>query len=100
LASDEAVKGEIGGETVEDSLAQLWQWTLDILAGQTTWATFTTYFAGSRLISAEKGVYVIAPPSELLGQWIEFRFAGIIKRALSAVAGEEVIELKIESSKK
>jgi len=69
---------------------KLWETALTELRLQMTRATFDTWLAGSRLVSADDGTCIIAVCSEYARVWLENRLKSVVARTLAAVLGREV----------
>lgn len=74
----------------QSPFSELWQETLEILKQELTKASFDTWLKNTQLISIQNGQAHIGVPNDLARDWLEKRYATLVKNSLSIVLGETV----------
>ncbi|MZP29671.1 chromosomal replication initiator protein DnaA [Heliobacterium undosum] len=70
--------------------AGLWQQSLEILKQELKPASFDTWLKNTQLVTMQNGEAHIGVPNDLARDWLENRYATLVKNALSVVLGESV----------
>ncbi|ABZ83660.1 chromosomal replication initiator protein dnaa [Heliomicrobium modesticaldum Ice1] len=70
--------------------ASLWQQSLEILKQELKPASFDTWLKNTQLVTIQNGEAHIGVPNDLARDWLENRYATLVKNALSVVLGESV----------
>ncbi len=69
---------------------QIWQAALGELQLQMTRANFETWLKNTSIVAAEDGLVVIGVPNTFAKEWLEKRFANMIRRTLTNILGYTV----------
>ncbi|MBC9785418.1 chromosomal replication initiator protein DnaA [Heliobacillus mobilis] len=75
---------------MQSQLAGLWQQTLEILRQELKPASFDTWLKNTQLIALQGGEAHVGVPNDLARDWLENRYATLVKNALSLVLGDTV----------
>jgi chromosomal replication initiator protein len=68
----------------------LWQETLEKLKNELSKPSFETWMSSTRLLSIDGDTLVISVPNEFAKDWLESRYASLIRSSVQAVLGHSV----------
>lgn len=71
-------------------IRDIWQRTLDVLQMEMSRPTFENWLKNIRPLSLERGVFTIGVPNEFVRDWLERRYAGLIKETVKRIVDQEV----------
>ncbi|KAB2953927.1 chromosomal replication initiator protein DnaA [Heliorestis acidaminivorans] len=74
----------------QTQIAGLWQQTLEILKQELNPESFDTWLKNTQLISLQDREAYVAVPNDLARDWLENRYATLIKNSLSVVVGHSI----------
>lgn len=91
---------------MEETYHELWQQALSIIQTKISKPSFDTWFKATKIIHSEQSTLTVLAPNEFARDWLEGKYAQLIKNTLLEICGEEkdihfVIEQeRIEPDKK
>lgn len=71
-------------------IRDIWQRTLDVLQMEMSRPTFENWLKNIRPLSLERGIFTIGVPNEFVRDWLERRYAGLIKETVKRIVDQEV----------
>ncbi|QGG46986.1 chromosomal replication initiator protein DnaA [Heliorestis convoluta] len=74
----------------QTQIAGLWQQTLEILKQELNPESFDTWLKNTQLVSIQDRDAYVAVPNDLARDWLENRYATLIKNSLSVVVGHPI----------
>ncbi|MDD2496571.1 MAG: chromosomal replication initiator protein DnaA [Desulfitobacteriaceae bacterium] len=75
---------------MNNNLKEVWQKTLDILETELSKPSFETWLKTIKVVTRYDNTIVIAVPNEFAKDWLESRYANLIKNTLQLVTSEEI----------
>lgn len=75
---------------MSNKLKEDWQKTLDILETELSKPSFETWLKTTKVVTRYDNTIVIAVPNEFAKDWLESRYANLIKNTLQLVTSEEI----------
>jgi len=71
-------------------IKDIWQRTLDVLQMEMSRPTFENWLKNIRPLSLERGVFTIGVPNEFVRDWLERRYAGLIRETVKRIVDRDV----------
>lgn len=71
-------------------LSEIWQKSLDILQKELSKPSFETWLKSTALIARQDNTMLISVPNEFAKEWLESRYANLIKNTLQMIVNDEV----------
>ena len=75
---------------MDKKLKEYWQKTLDILKAELSEPSFDTWLKNTKVVTKYENTFVIAVPNGFAKDWLESRYANLIKNTLQLVTSEEL----------
>ncbi|MGI6066316.1 MAG: chromosomal replication initiator protein DnaA [Bacillota bacterium] len=75
---------------MSNKLKEDWQKTLDILKTELSKPSFETWLKTTKVVTRYDNTVVVAVPNEFAKDWLESRYANLIKNTLQLVTSEEI----------
>jgi len=72
-------------------LESIWSDALAQIERRLNAPTFKTWFAGTRAVSLADGRFIVSAPNDFAREWLESRYASLIRDTLSGVVGEFLV---------
>ncbi|HAW60328.1 MAG TPA: chromosomal replication initiator protein DnaA, partial [Actinobacteria bacterium] len=75
---------------MQDQAHLIWEKALGIIRDQLNTPTFKTWFENTSPVALYEGTLIVSTPNSFAKEWLESRYAVLLKQALSQAAGKEV----------
>ncbi|MDI6892385.1 MAG: chromosomal replication initiator protein DnaA [Actinomycetota bacterium] len=75
---------------MQEQVHLIWEKALGIIRDQLNTPTFKTWFENTSPVALYEGTLIVSTPNSFAKEWLESRYAVLLKQALSQAAGEEV----------